>query len=181
MRNIRPFPILLVSSLSVFIFSKFFACNSPEKPGEEWTAPADAHKLINPLPNNLANVQKGKELYNLYCGSCHGELGFGDGPARGPLGQKPANFHERKFKRQHNGDVFWKISTGRKDMPPFEKILSEEQRWQLVSYIRNIPGRQELTTPVALRPDIKVQHFMTIEPEAVRILHHPITGDLWYT
>lgn len=181
MKNIRLFPVSWITALSVFIFSEFIACNTPKKSDEEWNAPADVHKLRNPLSNNNITLQKGKELYNLYCGACHGETGFGDGPARGPLGQKPANFHEEKVKKQSNGDIFWKISTGRKDMPSFEKILSDEQRWQLVSYIRNIPDEHELKLPVALRPDIKVEHFMTIAPQAVRILHHPKTGDLWYT
>jgi glucose/arabinose dehydrogenase len=181
MRNIRLFSISIISSLSVFIFSQFIACNSTKKSDEKWNAPAGAHKLINPLPNNKVTVQKGKELYNLYCGVCHGEIGLGDGPARGPLRQKPANFHEEKIKKQSNGDIFWKIGTGRKDMPSFEKVLSEEQRWQLVSYIRNIPDKPELKLPVVLRPDIKVEHFMTIDSQAVRILQNPKTGDLWYT
>jgi glucose/arabinose dehydrogenase len=161
--------------------STFIACNSSKEPDDEWNAPADVSKLENPFPNDTFTVKKGKELYNLYCAHCHGEIGFGDGPARGPLGQRPASFHKEKFKKQSNGDIFWKINTGRKDMPSFEKVLSEEQRWQLVSYIRNIPDVPELKFPVALRPDIKIEHFMTVDSQAVRILHHPKTGDLWYT
>ena len=181
MKNIRLLAVSLITTLPVLIVSEFVACNSPKKSNEVWYAPANVHKLRNPLPNNNITLQKGKELYNLYCGACHGENGFGDGPARGPLGQRPANFHEEKVKKQSNGDLFWKISTGRNDMPSFEKILSDEQRWQLVSYIRNIPDKPELKLPVALRPDIKVEHFITVDSEAVRILHHPKTGDLWYT
>jgi len=181
MRNLRLFAILLVSSLPVFIFSPFIACNSPEKTDQEWNAPADAQKLINPLPDDALTQKKGKEIYDLYCRNCHGESGFGDGPARGPLGQTPANFHTEKFKKQNSGSIFWKISTGRKDMPPFEKVLLEEQRWQLVSYLRDIPEKPELKIPVALRPDIKVEHFMRIEAQAVRILQNPKTRELWYS
>ena len=181
MRYINLFSILIISILSAFIISTFIACNSPKKTDEEWKVPADTHKLIDPLSGNAMTLKKGKEIYNLYCGSCHGEIGFGDGPARGPSGKKPANFHDGKFKKQTSGDIFWKISAGRKDMPSFEKVLSEEQRWQLVSYLRNIPDKPELKFPVALRDDIKVEHFMTIDSQAVRILYHPQTGDLWYT
>jgi glucose/arabinose dehydrogenase len=35
--------------------------------------------------------------------------------------------------------------------------------------------------PVALRPDIKVEHFMTISPKSVRLLEDPTTGDFYYT
>lgn len=181
MSNLRLFAILLVSSLPVFILSQFIACNSAEKTEQEWNAPADAQKLISPLPDDPLTQKKGKEIYDLYCRNCHGESGFGDGPARGPLGQTPANFHTEKFKKQSSGSIFWKISTGRKDMPPFEKVLVEEQRWQLVSYLRDIPEKPELKLPVALRPDIKVEHFMTIEAQAVRILQNPKTRELWYS
>ena len=38
--------------------------------------------------------------------------------------------------RQSDGALFWKISTGRADMPGFEDMLSEEQRWHVVNYLR---------------------------------------------
>jgi glucose/arabinose dehydrogenase len=173
--------IIFIGSLSIFIILTFIACNSPATTDNEWMVPADAHKLNNPLFNNELAFEKGKQLYQLYCRSCHGVTGFGDGPARGPLGLQPANFHKEKVKNQTNGDLFWKITTGRKDMPSFEKSLSEEQRWQLVAYIRNIPDKVESRTPVALTPDVKVEHFMQIHPQAVRILQNPRTSDLWYT
>ncbi len=181
MNNTRLFRFSLISALPVCMFSVFISCNSPQQAGGEWKAPADAKMLASPLPGNSATIQKGKELYNLYCATCHGETGFGDGPARGPLGEKPANFHQEKIKSQAIGELFWKLTTGRRDMPSFEKILTEEQRWQLVSYVQHIPDKAELKVPVALRPDIKVEHFMTIDSLADRILQNPKTGDLWYT
>ncbi len=180
MKNTRLFEISLISAF-VFISSTIISCKSSTSSNAEWEAPDDAHELVNPFAKNTAALQKGKQLYNLYCQSCHGETGFGDGAARGPLGMRPANFHDEKIKKQSNGELFWKLTTGRKDMPSFEQILSEEQRWLLVSYISNIPDKPDLKLPVALHPDIKIEHFMAVEPEAVRILQHHTTGDLWYT
>jgi glucose/arabinose dehydrogenase/mono/diheme cytochrome c family protein len=180
MSNKSLFSISILTSIPFIIITTSISCNSPED-ADEWDAPASSKQLINPFSNNEPTLEKGKALYDLYCRSCHGENGFGNGPARGPLGQQPANFHRRKFKMQTNGDVFWKISNGRKDMPSFEKILSEVQRWQLVTYIRNLPDIIESKPPVALRPDIKVAHFMNVDSEAVRIVHNTKTGDLWYT
>jgi glucose/arabinose dehydrogenase len=37
------------------------------------------------------------------------------------------------------------------------------------------------STPVALRPDIKVERYMTVGPKAVRLLVHPLSGDFFYT
>ncbi|TLU99447.1 PQQ-dependent sugar dehydrogenase [Dyadobacter luticola] len=43
--------------------------------------------------------------------------------------------------------------------------------------------RQEVVTktPVALRDDIVIEEYMKVEPEAVRIIRNPATGDMYYT
>ena len=126
--------------------------------------------------------QKGQSLYNVYCRTCHGETGFGDGAAGSGLDPKPANFHRGRVQQQTDGAIFYKLSNGRGSMPAFKNSLSEEQRWQLVSYIRKLPDvKAVVKPPVALRPDIKVEHVMEVDSLAVRILHNPATGDLWYT
>jgi hypothetical protein len=96
---------------------------------------------------------------------------------------KPANFHDEKTRKQRQGAIFWKISNGNGNMPPFKESLTDEQRWQLVSYIRSLTDKPEppVTPPNALRPDIKISQFMTIGPLAVRILKHPLTNELYYT
>jgi glucose/arabinose dehydrogenase len=178
------FHVSFIGVLSVFTLSEIISCNSnnSSRPSTgEWKAPTSASKIESPLAANETILQKGKETYNLYCASCHGETGFGNGSARGPSGDKPADFHRRIFLEQTNGEIFWKLTTGRKDMPSFEKILSEEQRWQVVYYLRNLPDRITLKPPVALRPDIRVELFMEIDSQAVRILQNPKTGNLWYT
>lgn len=173
---------IAITGLSVLFFATFCACNRPAGSGEEWKAPADAAELQSPLRDSVLAEQKGKELYNIYCWSCHGETGFGDGAAGGALGQRPANFHSQKVKSESNGALFWKLSTGRGNMPPFRDVLTEQQRWQLVAYIRRISGMQRpVKTPVALHPGITVEHFMAVDSLAVRILYNPVTGNLWYT
>ena len=97
MKNTKLFRVSLIGALSVFMLSEIISCNSSQQsgqPGEEWKAPGDASNVANPLPDNATTLQKGKETYNLYCATCHGETGFGNGPARGPLGDQPANFHQ---------------------------------------------------------------------------------------
>jgi len=118
----------------------------------------------------------------VYCWSCHGQNGFGDGAAGGALGQRPANFHDRRVKNQSDGALFWKMTNGRGNMPPFKEALSEEQRWQLVSYIRKFTIREPaLHQPKALRADISVEHVMHVDSLAVRLLQHPVTKDVYYT
>lgn len=83
---------------------------------------------------------------------------------------------------QSDGALFWKMTHGRGNMPPFKEALSENQRWQLVSFIRKITVREPvLQAPKPLRPDISVSHFMTVDSLAVRILQHPLNKSLFYT
>jgi hypothetical protein len=37
------------------------------------------------------------------------------------------------------------------------------------------------STPKALRDDITVEQYMKVEPEAVRLIQHPVTGEMYYT
>lgn len=174
--------ILLISSIIFFITEIFNACNPTERYSKDWKAPGEADQLKSPFTYDLVSEEKGRGLYNLYCRTCHGEGGKGDGPAGKDLIAKPSNFHDKRVKSESDGALFWKMSTGNKSMPSFKDVLSDEQRWQLVSYIRKIPGQAvPLKYPVALRGDIKIEHFMNIGPQAVRILQHPKSGEFWYT
>jgi glucose/arabinose dehydrogenase/mono/diheme cytochrome c family protein len=173
-------------SCIVLLAILFSECGSPankQADNRRWRAPEEANNKKNPFAADpIAAEQKGKALYDSYCSSCHGQNGFGDGAAGHSLGQRPANFHDRRVKNQSDGALFWKMSNGRGNMPPFKESLTEEQRWQLVSYIRKFTIREPvLQAPNALRPDIKVSHYMYVDSMAVRLLQHPISKDLYYT
>lgn len=172
-----------ICTFFILLHFGFWYCRNPASVSQDWKAPPEADQLFNPLINEMVAEQKGRELYMAYCSSCHGQTGYGDGAAGGPLTKKPANFHEEKVRKQRQGAIFWKISNGNGNMPPFKESLTEDQRWQLVSYIRSLSDKPELPqpTPRALRPDITISHFMTIGPLAVRILKHPGTNELYYT
>lgn len=109
---------------------------------EPWKAPAWADTLKSPYHEEPLTLAQGEELFTLYCSSCHGETGYGDGAAGGALGQKPANFHDTLIKAQSDGSLYWKMSNGRGNMPPFQDVFTAEQRWQLVAYIRHL-GKTE--------------------------------------
>lgn len=109
---------------------------------EVWMAPGWADTIKNTLAINAENIPKGEELYNMYCFSCHGDTGYGDGPAGGAMGVRPANFHDQKVIKQKDGAFFWKLSNGNGNMPPYKEILSEKERWQLISFLREL-GKQQ--------------------------------------
>lgn len=136
----------LVASITVFSAVFFTGFSSemihPFASQDPWKAPEWADTLKSPYHEEPLTLAQGEELFVLYCATCHGDSGYGDGAAGGSLGQKPANFHDTLVKAQSDGAIFWKLGTGRGNMPPFKDVFTDEQRWQLVAYIRHL-GKTE--------------------------------------
>lgn len=95
-------------------------------------APAAASSVPNPYHGQAAAVHAGGQLYGTYCASCHGGTGQGSGniPA---LRQGPAQ-------QATEGALFWFITKGSpaNGMPSWAS-LSEQQRWQIVTYVKTLP------------------------------------------
>jgi mono/diheme cytochrome c family protein len=109
-----------------------------------WELPADADKTKNPVAASPESVAKGKELYlegtKGNCIFCHGETGSGNEANRPKLRRKPADLsNKERMSSMTDGEVFWKISNGITGiMPAGEKRMSEEERWQVVNYVRTL-------------------------------------------
>ena len=103
-----------------------------------WAAPDEAKTIINPYAGNEIAAQKGAMLYQKLCWTCHGKTGQGDGPVGKSLNPKPKNFSLKEVQEQTDGALFWKISNGNGMMVPYKHSLNEEQRWQLVNFIRSL-------------------------------------------
>ena len=94
-------------------------------------APTSTAHQKNPLAGQHAAVAAGAKLYTANCAGCHGATGQGSGniPAlsQGPTQSVP------------DGEVFWFITTGSvaNGMPAWGS-LAEEQRWQIVSYLKSL-------------------------------------------
>lgn len=101
------------------------------------SVPVEYFGKTNPLDESAA-VQ-GAETFQSTCASCHGERGYGNGVASSSLNPKPKNLVE--LKEQVGDDyLFWKISDGSLGtaMLAWKGILTEEQIWQLVRFIRTL-------------------------------------------
>ena len=114
----------------------FFTINVDAQ--QQWEAPAAADTLENPYSLEDGEIiKKGENLYLDWCSSCHGLEGDGDGPAGQSFDPPPADFTGSQVQQQSDGALFWKIKTGKPPfMLSFEKMLSEEEMWQLVTYLR---------------------------------------------
>ncbi|PIE49228.1 MAG: cytochrome c class I, partial [Flavobacteriales bacterium] len=105
---------------------------------DRWIAPEGAKKIKNPVTaaQKSLSAERGAKLFKTRCMICHGPKGKGDGIGGKALTPKPQNLTSDMVQSQTDGEIFWKISNGRNDMIKWGPILTEEQRWDIVNYVR---------------------------------------------
>jgi mono/diheme cytochrome c family protein len=101
------------------------------------TVPADYAGKTNSLGVDAAT--QGAQLFKTNCEMCHGPQGHGDGPAGQALDPKPRNLAELQPKASDDF-LFWRISEGKPgtSMVAWKGILTDEQIWQIISFIRTL-------------------------------------------
>lgn len=103
-----------------------------------WVAPEYSNSLQNPFIGNQKATDEGKIIFNQMCVLCHGIKGQGNGEAGLTLQPRPANFTALNVKHETDGAIFWKITNGKAPMATYFEILTDDQRWKLVNYIREL-------------------------------------------
>jgi len=102
-----------------------------------WIVPEHAKRVQNPLNPSQADFPGTRKLYLDKCAECHGDSGKGDGSQARMYDPQPSNFTDAAHMSTiTDGELFYKISEGHRPMPAFKKRFTEEQRWQLVLFLR---------------------------------------------
>jgi mono/diheme cytochrome c family protein len=101
------------------------------------TVPPEYDGKTNPLGTEAA--VSGADVFKTNCETCHGPEGHGDGPAGQVLEPKPKNLADVQAVAPDDY-LFWRISEGKPGtaMIAWKGILTEEQIWQAVSFIRTL-------------------------------------------
>ena len=104
-----------------------------------------------------AKMDRGQERYNIYCSSCHGTAGYGQGPVhlraaklKQPKWVQPSSLHQDYLRTQPEGKLFDTITNGIRNMPAYGYLIPVEDRWAIVAYIRALQ-RSQLAGPTGQR------------------------------
>ncbi len=125
---------LIMTALVAMTVTCFAFRPADKKP---WNVPAKDASTANPVKNDAGSKAAGKELFEKKCASCHGKTGLGDGTKASELKTEPGDFSKAAFQSQKDGELFYKISEGRDDMPTFKKKITEPNDiWNIVNYLR---------------------------------------------
>jgi mono/diheme cytochrome c family protein len=135
------FVIMAVLALGVLVLT---ACGGGAEKAEATDVPVPAPYAgqTNPHSGDAQSAAAGKEVYDTYCTACHGPELKGDGPAGAALNPKPADLTD-VAKNDPEDRIHWIISEGgpaagmSDKMVAFKGTLSDDQIWQLVTYIKS--------------------------------------------
>jgi len=97
--------------------------------------------LVSALDSTQVDLGKGKHLYDIYCASCHGKKGDGNGV----LSQREKfvgipNYNTREIT---DGSIYHVIMHGRNMMGSHASQLQANERWQVVHYVQKL--KKDLT------------------------------------
>ena len=108
-----------------------------------------AKKLKNPNGRSpsVEVVQRGRQLFNNYCSVCHGTSGKGNGPvaAKWKSAVKiPSLVSKHEAHKHTDGHIFHIITEGQGLMGAYiYQVPREEDRWAIVSYVRQLQKKNE--------------------------------------
>ena len=110
-------------------------------------------KSTNSIGYSIKAIAAGGPLYAAHCKMCHGQTGLGNGELAPDLTPSPALLaYLIQQPIAEDQYLLWSISEGGKRfdtaMPAFKTVLTEEQIWQIIAYLRaGFPAIEEEGTP----------------------------------
>ena len=119
----RIFTIVL---FSLFCFQSF---------AENWNIPAVVSAKNSYIQFTVTTAKEGDAIFTQNCMSCHGNPGKGNGLKS--FNPTPPDLAGTVTQKRTDGDLFYIITTGKMVMPAFATVLSEDQRWKVISFIRS--------------------------------------------
>jgi len=134
--NSNPAFVKILAIAFILLLSNNFS----QAQSSPWTVPKAAVNVKNPVASDESSLKTGATLYKTYCTPCHGDKGKGNGPASTSLNPKPADHTSATVQAQSDGTMYYKISEGHAHtaMPPFKAVLTPDQRWAIINYIRTL-------------------------------------------
>ena len=123
-------------NLLLTLAALFFTCFAFAQHSAPWNAPASVKEKKNPFVADASSLERGGKSYAIDCQRCHGKSGRGDGSSAMKLEKTVADLSSDQVQSQTDGELYWKISEGRKPMPLAKRTLTDDQRWDVINYIR---------------------------------------------
>ncbi len=134
------YPKQIMTKLAFIVILLLYVSAAIAQHDSRWNAPKTAVNMKNPFPADSTSLKRGKNSYQTNCVRCHGKEGVGNGIKADRLDKKVTDLSTEVIRNHTDGELFWKISEGRRPMPLTD--LTNDQRWDIVNYIRTFKKKQ---------------------------------------
>jgi mono/diheme cytochrome c family protein len=104
----------------------------------------------NPLPETSENIENGRKAFSHYCVACHGLDGQNTGvPFADRMSPPVPSLKAAQVQSYKDGQLKWIIENGLSPsgMPASKEILTDEEMWSIVVYLRHLPPAGSLGEP----------------------------------
>ncbi len=114
----------------------------------------DFKDKANPVAVNNDSLTAGRSAYLANCSFCHGTTGLGDAKIGQNLYPPAANLTEQKTVTKTDGQLYWILQHGLSfvGMPAWTDVLSDQQMWSVVNYVRALQKQATTGQPIAIAP-----------------------------
>jgi mono/diheme cytochrome c family protein len=96
----------------------------------------------NPLPLTRQVMERGQQRFQINCMPCHGPDGDGKGITSKYNMYSMANFHDQRLINMPDGEIFNTITYGKNLMGAYGAIVTVEDRWAIIYYVRALQRSQ---------------------------------------
>jgi cytochrome c len=147
--------VLLCSALVCLAGCKVRPAGKVETTSVNWVKhhiTVGGKNLRNPLPRTPENISAGKQVFGYYCVECHGRDGQNTGvPFADHMSPPVPSLASANVQAYTDGQLKWIIDNGiyPSGMPASKGTLGDDEAWQMVLYIRNLPPAGSLGEPKA--------------------------------
>lgn len=112
------------------------------------TSPEEAQRMGRELTSpfsagDTARLDRGRELYGVYCSVCHDPAGDGQGSVtqRGML--PPPSMHAARALQLSDGELFHILTFGQGNMASYAAQLTREERWEVILHLRALQEQKK--------------------------------------
>ncbi len=113
-----------------------------------------------PFAVTRADLERGRQRFDIYCTPCHGYAGEGNGVIVQRGLKAPPSFHIERLQKMPPGHFFDVVTNGLGAMQDYSAQVSVEDRWRIAAYIRALQLSQNATLA-----DVPVEERQKLEAE----------------
>ena len=118
----------------------------PTSGAEHVIAQAEMTDLPNPVRLDPESVAAGAEVYRVNCAMCHGASGDGVSELTGQFSvagvRPPPSLLTGVAAVVSDGYLYGVLTHGQVNMPAFQKLLTPQERWVVINYVRSLQETQ---------------------------------------